>query len=123
MNNVEDFAHEFHRRAAAGERPAVWVDKQHLTSFLGMLAREGVSFARYCLDQISDPEVRRIIETIFFATAGGAAIGGVVGAFVAGPAGAQVGALVGSGVGLVASAIALTITAEHRGNRVRIALA
>lgn len=121
--NVADFANEFLRRAASGQRPTITVDKEYLEDFLGVLAREGVRFARHCLDQISDAEVRRIIETVFFATAGGAAIGATVGLMAAGPAGAQVGALVGAGVGFVTAIGALVITAESRGSSVRIVLA
>lgn len=121
--NVADFAYKFLRRAEDGKRPSIDVEKHFLEDFLGVLAREGVLFARHCVDQIRDPEVRSIIETVFFATAGGAVLGATVGLMVAGPVGAQVGAAVGTVVGVVSAVAALVITAESRGNRVRIALA
>ena len=116
--SVADLASAFVERAKRNEKPAVLVKKEHLESFAFVVMREGISLAKGCLEAISDPEVRRILEALFFSTAAGALVGAGVGAFVAGPAGAQVGAAVGAGVGFVSACVALAITAEMRGDRV-----
>jgi len=121
--NVASYAEEFVRRARSGERVAISVAEEHAESFLFVLAREGIQLAKACLDGIQDPSMRRVIETIFFSTAGGAVLGATVGSFVAGPAGAQVGALVGAGVGLLAAGIALVIWVEVQPGRLRISMA
>ena len=112
MPSVADFGDEFARRAAAGENPSVYVSKKHIEAFLLYLAREGFSFAKDALNQISDPEIRKIVETIFFSTVAGAGAGYFIGMAAGGPAGAQVGALVGTGLGFAAGCIAITITAK-----------
>lgn len=114
MARVADFASEFADKAKRGEKPSVYVSKRHAESFLRVLAREGFEFAKEALAQISDPELRRIIEAIFFSTVAGAAAGAAIGAAVAGPAGAQVGAAVGAGLGFVAGCVAVTITARQK---------
>jgi uncharacterized membrane protein len=116
--SVADLASAFVERAKRNEKPAVLVKNKHLESFAFVVMREGISLAKDCLEAISDPEVRRILEALFFGTAAGAAIGATVGIFVAGPPGAQVGAAVGAGVGFLSACVALTITAEMRGDRV-----
>lgn len=115
MPTVEDFGNEFVRRAKNGEQPVVRVGKKHAETFLHLLAREGITFARACLDEIKDPELRRIIETVFFSAAAGAALGAAVGGIAAGPAGAKVGAAVGAGVGVVAAVIAIVVRAVQEG--------
>lgn len=111
--NVADYANEFVRRAQAGEKPRARIQKQYAEAFLGEMVRLGVGVARACLDEITDPELRRIVETLFFSTVAGAAAGATIGAFVAGPPGAKVGALVGAGAGFAAGALALTITLQQ----------
>ena len=123
MATVADFAEEFAKRAANGQKPSVYVSRNHVESFLLVLAREGFAFAREALDQISDPELRRIIETIFFSTVAGAGAGALIGGVVAGPPGAQVGAAVGAGLGFAAGCIAVTITAKQKGDGLQFSLA
>jgi hypothetical protein len=123
MASVADFATEFAKRAATGNKPSVFVSKTHVESFFLVLAREGFLFAKEALEQITDPELRRIIETIFFSTVIGAGAGAVIGGAVAGPPGAQVGALVGAGLGFAAGCIAITITVKQKGNGLQITLA
>lgn len=123
MASVADFAAEFAKRAAKGQKPSVYVSKNHVESFLLVLAREGFAFAREALDQITDPELRRIIETIFFSTVAGAGAGALIGGVMAGPPGAQVGAAVGAGLGFAAGCIAITITAKQKGDGLQFSLA
>lgn len=123
MTSVADFASEFARRAASGQNPSIYVAKAHVESFLLVLAREGFNFAKSALEQITDPDLRRIIETIFFSTIAGAGAGAAIGAMVAGPPGAQVGAAVGAGLGFAAGCIAITITAKQQGDGLRLSLA
>ena len=123
MASVADFATEFAKRAANGKNPSVYVSKLHVESFLLVLAREGFSFAKEALEQITDPDLRRIIETIFFSTVIGAGAGAVIGGVVAGPPGAQVGAAVGAGLGFAAGCIAITITAKQKGDGLQISMA
>ena len=115
MATVEDFANEFIKRANAGETPRVRVHPEPAESFLVMLAREGFTLARAALDQISDPELRRIVETIFFATAAGTVTGAFIGWVIAGPSGAKTGALVGTGVGLAIGIVAVTLNVRQDG--------
>jgi hypothetical protein len=122
MFSVADFATEFAKRAASGNKPSVYVSRSHVESFLLVLAREGFSFAKEALEQITDPELRKIIETIFFSTVIGAGAGAVIGVVVAGPPGAQVGAVVGAGLGFAASCIAITITARQKGEGLQISM-
>jgi len=123
MASVADFATEFAKRAANGINPSVYVSKSHVESFLLVLAREGFAFANEALEQITDPDLRRIIETIFFSTVIGAGAGAVIGGVVAGPPGAQVGAAVGAGLGFAAGCIAITITAKQKGDGLQISMA
>jgi hypothetical protein len=123
MASVADFANEFAKRAANGKNPSVYVSKSHVESFLLVLAREGFAFAKEALEQITDPDLRRIIETIFFSTVIGAGAGAVIGGVVAGPPGAQVGAAVGAGLGFAAGCIAITITAKQKGDGLQISMA
>lgn len=114
MTTVADYASEFADRARKGERPVARVGMEYVEAFLGQLFREGFAFAAKCLEHISDPHLRRIIEAIFFSTTAGAAVGAAIGGAVGGPGGAQVGAAVGAGVGLLASCVAIVITARQR---------
>jgi hypothetical protein len=123
MASVADFATEFAKRAANGNNPSVYVSKSHVESFLLVLAREGFAFAKEALEQITDPDLKRIIETIFFSTVIGASAGAVIGGVVAGPPGAQVGAAVGAGLGFAAGCIAITITAKQKGDGLQILMA
>lgn len=123
MASVADFTAEFAKRAANGQKPSVYVSRNHVESFLLVLAREGFAFAREALDQINDPELRRIIETIFFSTVAGASAGALIGGVVAGPPGAQVGAAVGAGLGFAAGCVAVTITAKQKGDGLQFSLA
>ena len=123
MASVADFATEFAKRAANGKNPSVYVSKSHVESFLLVLAREGFAFAKEALEQITDPDLRRIIETIFFSTVIGAGAGAVIGGVVAGPPGAQVGAAVGAGLGFAAGCIAITITAKQKVDGLQISMA
>ncbi len=109
MPTVADVADDFVKRAQRGEKPKARVKRSHAESFLGELARLGIQVVRDCLDEISDPELRRIVEVIFFSTAAGAVGGAVIGGVVAGPPGAKVGAVVGAGLGFVAGCIAITV--------------
>lgn len=110
MKNVASHAEEFGGRARSGERPVAHVRSEYAKAFLGQLLREGFVFVAACLKEISDPELRRIVETILFASAAGAAMGTMIGGIVGGPNGAQVGALVGAGIGALAGYTALAIT-------------
>jgi hypothetical protein len=123
MASVADFATEFAKRAASGKNPSAYVSRSHIESFLLVLAREGFAFAKEALEQITDPELRKIIETIFFSTVIGAGAGAVIGGVVAGPPGAQVGAAVGAGLGFAAGCIAITITAKQKGDGLQISMA
>ena len=114
MASVADFAGQFADKVKKGQKPSVYVSKAHAESFLIVLAREGFEFAKEALAQISDPDLRRIIEAIFFSTVAGAAAGAAIGAALAGPAGAQVGVVVGAGVGFVAGCVAVTLTARQK---------
>lgn len=113
--NVEDFANEFVRRARNGEKPTVRLKRNHAESFLIMLAREGIAFARECLAEIRDPQLREIIETLFFSAAAGAVIGATLGGLAGGPPGAKVGAAVGTAVGVVVGTLGLVIRAVQEG--------
>ena len=75
MSSVADFADEFAKRVANGKKSSVYVSTAHLESFLLVLAREGFTFSRKALEQITDPEHKRIIETIFFSAVAGAGAG------------------------------------------------
>ncbi len=113
MASVADFAGDFSRRASTGRKPVAHVPVRHAELFLGELARQGMTFARECLDQIRDERLRRVIETLFFASAGGAVLGAAIGGAVGGPAGAKAGALVGTAVGVGAAVFAIVITARQ----------
>jgi hypothetical protein len=123
METVADFAAEFLRRAQTGKKSSVYVSKAHAPTFLAALARDGVEFAKECLASISDPELRKIIETIFFSTVAGAAAGAGLGLLLAGPPGAQVGAVVGAGLGFAAGCVALTLRASQRGDGLVLSIA
>lgn len=123
MGTVADYANEFVSRARAGEKPSIFVHKKHLLSFFEMLKREGVDFSKACLAEISDPEMRSIVEAIFFATAIGAVAGAAIGAAVAGPPGAQVGALVGGAAGFAAGCISVVVVAIQNGEGLQISVA
>lgn len=123
MATVADYASEFVSRAHAGENPSVYVPKKHLQLFLEMLKREGIEFAKACLAEISDPEMRKIVETIFFSTAIGATVGAGIGAVVAGPPGAKVGAILGGAAGFAAGCIAVTIVVRQTGEGLQISVA
>jgi hypothetical protein len=71
---------------------------------------EAVSLSKNCLDTISDPELRRIIEAILFAAAAGGLLGIAVGSLAGCAACVHVGALVGVGVGMAAASVALGLT-------------
>jgi uncharacterized protein YcfJ len=113
VKTIADFAQEFTRRAQSGEKPTVRVQKDYAQDFLGELARGGITIAKECLEQIRDPELRRIVETIIFAAAGGAALGAAVGGMVGGAPGAKVGAVIGTSVGVIAGCIAIVITVRQ----------
>ena len=113
MENVASLAEEFVRRARNGKKPVVRLTPEYAESFLGELSRNGFEFAKACLKEISDPELRRIIEALFFSTVAGAGAGAAIGAVVAGPPGAQVGAVIGAGVGLVVGCVAIVVTARQ----------
>lgn len=123
MDNVADYAAEFARRAKAGAQPTITVEKQHVETFLGFLVREGFNFARSCLDSIADPELRQIIEALFFSTLAGTATGAAIGGALAGPAGAQVGAVVGAATGLAIGCVALTLKAQEKSGALKLSLA
>ena len=123
MVSVEEHALEFARRAKAGESPSVSVSKKHAESFLAVLATQGLRFARECLDQISDPSLKTVIETLFFSTLAGAGAGAVVGVLVAGKKGAKVGAAVGTGLGFAAGYTALSLKARQQGDKVLLTIA
>ena len=113
MTNVAGHANEFARRVRNGERPVARVGRDYAEAFLGQLFREGFGVARECLENISDPELRRIVETIFFAATAGALAGAAIGGAVGGPGGAKVGALVGAGLGTFAACVAIAITVHE----------
>ncbi len=117
MENVADFADDFARRARNGEKPKIRMDFQYAEAFLGQLARLGLSFAKESLDEISDPRLRRVIETLFFSTVAGAAAGLAIGMAVEAIPVAKavaVGAAVGCGTGLLALVI---VAQEDQGRR------
>ena len=111
--STADFADEFARRAAAGDKPSAQVGLRHAELFLGQLARHGIALARECLEQIRDERLRRIVETIFFSTAGGAVLGAAIGGSIAGLPGAKVGAVVGTVAGAATAVFAIMITAKE----------
>lgn len=113
MTNVASFADEFAERAKRGEKPVVRVEKQYAEAFLGELSRLGIGFAHDCLNGIRDAELRRVIETIFFSTVGGAVAGAAIGGAVAGPPGMKVGAGAGAALGFLAGCLAVVITARQ----------
>lgn len=117
MTSVASHAQEFGRRARDGKHPVARVRIEYAEAFLGQLLRDGFSFATECLDNISDPDLRRIVKDILCSAAAGASLGAVIGGAVGGPGGAQVGALVGAGVGLVASCVALVILLRQEQGR------
>lgn len=82
MESVEDFADEFYRRARNGEQPKVRILPEYAEAFLGQLCRLGLSFSRSCLNEISDPQLRRVIEGLFFPTVAGALVGLAIGAAI-----------------------------------------
>jgi hypothetical protein len=114
MASIEDFAAEFIRRTRGPGGARACVDRKHVGPFLTVLAREGFTFAKECLDNISDPELRQIVEAIFLATLGGAAAGATIGGMVAGPPGAKVGAVVGAAAGFITGCVAVTIYVHER---------
>lgn len=120
MSNVGNVADDFIARAHTGKRVSVSMKLSHAENFLELLARGGVVCAKACLDAISDPELKRIVETLFFSTTAGAVVGGVVGFALGGPAGAQTGALVGGAAGLAIGVAAVTIQIAQRGDRIVI---
>lgn len=113
MSVVADYADEFARRAQRGEKPTARLKQKHAASFLGALSRYGFELAKDCLNQIEDPELRQIIEAIFFSTIAGAAAGAAIGGVVAGPPGAQVGVIIGAGAGFVAGCVAVVLKARQ----------
>jgi hypothetical protein len=117
VNNVASHAEEFGRRAKDGKRPIARVAMEYAEAFLGQLLREGFAFATECLENISDPELRRIVEAILFSAAAGAGLGAAIGAAVGGPGGAQVGAVVGAGLGVLAGCVAIIITVQQEQGR------
>lgn len=117
MTNVASHAHEFVRRVFHGEHPVARVAIQYAEAFLGQLSREGFVLARECLKSISDPELRRIVETIFFSATAGALMGSAIGGAVGGPGGAKVGALVGAGLGTFAGCLAIVLTVNQEQGR------
>ena len=84
MDNVANYAAEFARCAKNGEKPVIRVKKEYAESFFGELKREGFEFVKECLERISDPDLRRIIEAIFYSTVAGAAAGALIGTAVGG---------------------------------------
>lgn len=113
MDNVASYAAEVARRAKNGAKPVIRVKKEYAESFFGELKREGFEFVKECLERISDPDLRRIIEAIFYSTVAGAAAGALIGTAVGGAPGAKVGAAVGAGVGFVAACVAVAVTARQ----------
>jgi hypothetical protein len=73
-------------------------------------AIDAVALSKSCIDSISDPEVRRVVETLLFAAAAGGLLGVAIGGLAGGAACAQVGALVGVGIGFAAASVALVTT-------------
>jgi hypothetical protein len=78
------------------------------------LAAEGVALSKTCVEQISDPELRRIVEVMLFSSASGALLGMAVGG-LAGGACIQVGVLLGAGVGFSAALAALALAGRNAG--------
>jgi uncharacterized membrane protein len=122
MTTVYDCAMSFIQRAQRGEKPKAHLTKEYSGSFLAILAREGFSLSRHALDQISDPELRRIVETMIYSSVAGALAGATVGGMIAGQPGVVVGAAVGTVVGFTASCIALTLTIEQRGSELVVSV-
>jgi len=123
MATVYDYANDFIQKAKNGENPTARLDKDYAGSFLGVLAREGFTVAKKALDEIKDPELRRIVETIFFSTAAGTALGAAVGGTIGGRAGAAVGAVTGAAIGFAAGCIAVTLTVRQEGDALVVAAA
>lgn len=117
--NVAGYADEYEKRVRSGRGGGVRVGLGQAELFLGELARRGFALAGECLDQISDPRLRRTIEAIFFSTSAFAVAGAGIGAAVASAPGARVGAAVGAGVGLVVGVVAVLIIQEVNGPRGR----
>lgn len=123
MTTVADFVREFMARAARGERPVARVKEKHAATLVAMLVREGVGIAQGCLEAIRDPEARRVVETILFAAAGGAALGATIATVVAGSAAAPVGAAIGAGIGAVAGIVAVVVTLQFDATRGELVVA
>lgn len=119
MKTVADQAQAFASAAKEGRKVRATVDKRHAASFLQMLAREGLAIARDGLELITDPELRRIVETVLGSTLSGAVLGGAVGMAFGAP---EVGAVVGAGVGLVAGVFAVVVTLSQRDGRLVVAV-
>lgn len=117
MTSVASHAEEFGRRAREGKRPVARVAVEYAEAFLGQILREGFAFAADCLANISDPELRRVVESILYAAAAGAGLGAVIGGAVGGPGGAQVGALVGAGLGVVAACVGIVVSLQQEQGR------
>jgi hypothetical protein len=117
VTNVASHAREFGRRAKKGEHPVAHVAVEYAEAFLGQLFREGFVLASDCLENISDPELRRIVETIFFSATAGALMGAAIGGAVGGPGGAKLGAMVGAGLGTFAGCVAIVITLDQEQGR------
>lgn len=108
MATAADFAEEFVRKAKAGERPRMRVQKKYAAALLGELVRCGLRLADECLEHVKDPELREIIKTVLVSAAAGAVLGAAIGA-ATGPQGAKAGAVVGAGMGMVAAMFAISV--------------
>ncbi len=111
--NVGDFADDFVRRAQAGQHPTIRVPSAYAAAFL-MAIEPSFRLAADCLERISDPELRRIIEAIFYSTAAGAVVGLTIGGICAGPAGAKVGAAVGGAAGMVIGCVGVMVLSARQ---------
>ncbi|MBK8213695.1 MAG: hypothetical protein IPK71_08090 [Myxococcales bacterium] len=114
---VASVCEEFANKAAKG--PATLSVAPDLAIDVALeLVRLGFKVAEAILDGVPDEEVRYILKTVLFSTAGGvvagAAIGGPIGGLIAGPTGVKVGAAVGAAVGgAIGAAIATTVMVQR----------
>ncbi len=116
MSTVANQVQTFIERSQRGPARVV-VSRSIAPLFVEALLREGVRLAGECLDQIRDPELRGVLETVIFGTAAGAVAGLAIGTMLGGPV---TGAVAGAAVGLTGSLFAVAITFAERGGKLVI---
>lgn len=119
MPSIADMAKHFAEGVRLGKYKSVKIPADDFLPFISYLIIDGFPIAQKYLQNL-DPDIRKTIETLLYATAAGAIIGGSIGQMVAGPPGVAVGAAIGAGVGFVAGCIAITIEIHKEGQYYRV---